>query len=177
MNGEKDYRRPPINPNVFKRTAFNEVITLLILRKKTNKAFTLLKQLSKNSTNGTPSKHSNSRMTKTRSAAGNYLPGTMRTGRTSENDGLNVIAAAEREQHRNDTSPRLQQRFVGVKTRSPSPARRPPQLNGTFKSQQQKIRPPVASTAAKHCHECGEAFPVEWAKFCCECGEKRFGFE
>ena len=115
-------------------------------------------------------------MTKTRSAAGNCLPGMMRTGRTTENDGLNHIAANGRGQQKNDVSEQFQQRTPGVKTRSPSPARRPTQMNGAHQ-QQQKIREAVASTAAKHCHECGEAFPVEWAKFCCECGEKRFGLE
>ncbi|CAF1086814.1 unnamed protein product [Rotaria sordida] len=157
-NGEKYYRRPPLNPNIFKRPTFNQSM--------------------RNKTNGTPPKYGSLRMTKTRSAAGNYLPGMMRTGRTTENDGLNIMAAAGREQQKNDGSPRLQQRTIGVKTRSPSPARRIPQVNGSIHhQQQQKIRALAASTAAKHCHECGEAFPVEWAKFCCECGEKRFGFE
>ncbi|CAF2514653.1 unnamed protein product [Rotaria sp. Silwood2] len=157
-NGEKDYRRPPLNPNIFKRATFNESM--------------------RNNTNGTPPKYGSLRMTKTRSAAGNYLPGTMRTGRTTENDGLNVLAAVGREQHqKNDVSPRLQQqRTTAMKVRSPSPTRRISQINGGF-NQQQKTRAPVASTAAKHCHECGVAFPVEWAKFCCGCGEKRFGFE
>jgi membrane protease subunit (stomatin/prohibitin family) len=114
-------------------------------------------------------------MTKTRSAVGNYLPGMMRTGRTTENGDLNVIAGSERGQQKNDTSSQVQQRTTGVKTRSPSPARRTLQMNGG--SQQQKTRAPAATTAAKHCHECGEVFPVEWAKFCCECGEKRLGLE
>jgi hypothetical protein len=122
----------------------------------------------KTTTNGTSSKYGSHRMAKTRSAAGNYLPGMMRTGRTTQNGDLNVIAAAGRGQQ-------VQQRTSGVNTRSPSPARRPSQNNGAV--QQQKVRTPVASTAAKHCHECGEAFPVDWAKFCCECGEKRFGLE
>jgi hypothetical protein len=117
-------------------------------------------------------------MTKTRSAVGNYLPGMMRTGRTTENGDLNVMAATGRGQSKADTSSQVQQLTTGVKTRSPSPARRPSLVNGDLQQQQQqKIRTPVASTAAKHCHECGEAFPVEWAKFCCECGEKRFGLE
>jgi hypothetical protein len=127
-------------------------------------------------TNGTPHKFGNYRMTKTRSAAGTYLPGAMRTGRTTENGDLNVMAAVGRGQQKSDTSSQVQQRAPGVKTRSPSPARRPSQINGDSQ-QQQKIRTPLAPTAAKHCHECGEAFPVEWAKFCCECGEKRFGLE
>lgn len=116
-------------------------------------------------------------MTKTHSAAGNYLPGMMRTGRTTENDGLNLLAAVEREQQKNDASPRLQQRTTGAKTRSPSPSRRVSQMTGGFNQQHQKKKVPATSTAAKHCHECGEAFPVDWAKFCCECGEKRFGLE
>ncbi|CAF1118407.1 unnamed protein product [Rotaria sp. Silwood1] len=161
INGEKDYRRPPLNPNIFKRATFNESM--------------------RKNTNGTPPKYGSLRMTKTRSAAGNYLPGMMRTGRTTENDGLNIMAAAGREQQKNDVSPRFQtqqQRTTGTKTRSPSPARRISHINGGFnQQQQQKTKAPVASTAAKHCHECGNAFPVEWAKFCCECGEKRFGFE
>ena len=114
-------------------------------------------------------------MAKTRSAAGNQLPGMMRTGQTIENGDLNVIAAAGRGPQKNDVSSQVQQRTTGVRTRSPSPARQPPQVNDDFL--QQKSRTGVAPTAAKHCHECGEAFPVEWAKFCCECGEKRFGFE
>lgn len=125
-------------------------------------------------TNGTPPKYGSYRMAKTRSAAGNYLPGTMRTGRTMENGDLNVTAAG-RGQQRNEHSPQTPQRTTGLRTRSPSPAHRPSQVNGAF--QQQKVRAPVAHTAAKHCHECGGAFPVEWAKFCCECGEKRLGLD
>ena len=97
----------------------------------------------------------------------------MRTGRTTENDDLNIMAASGRGQQRSAISPQLQRHATGIRTRSPSPARRPIQVNGVL--QQQHIRTPVASTAAKHCHECGEAFPVEWAKFCCECGERRLG--
>ena len=122
--------------------------------------------------NGTPPRHGSFRTPKTRSAAGSYIPGMMRTGRTTENDDLNVMAAAGRGQTRADASPTAQRRVIGVKTRSPSPARRPTQVNGTGS---QKPRTPVASTAAKHCYECGEQFPVEWAKFCCECGQKRLG--
>jgi hypothetical protein len=124
----------------------------------------------RNNIHGTPPKYGNYRMTKTRSAAGNCLPGMMRTGRTTENDGLNVIAANGRGQQKNDVSEQSQQRTPGVKTQSSS------QLNGAYQ-QQQKIRAAVVSTAAKHCHECGEAFPVDWAKFCCGCGEKRIGLE
>ena len=98
----------------------------------------------------------------------------MRTGRTMENDDLNVMAATGRGPQKPDASPQLQRRTVGIKTRSPSPARRPSQTDGVLQ-QQQKTRTPIGSAAAKHCHECGEAFPVEWAKFCCECGEKRSG--
>jgi hypothetical protein len=130
----------------------------------------------KNTTNNTPSKYGNYRMAKTRSAAGNYLPGMMRTGRTAQNGDLNIMAAAGRGQMKVETPPQVQGRTPGVRTRSPSPARRPSQVNGD-NQQPQKIRPSIAPTAAKHCHECGEAFPVEWAKFCCECGEKRFGLE
>ena len=125
--------------------------------------------------NGTPPKHGSFRSTKTRSATGTQLPGMMRTGRTMENDDLNVIAAAGRGQQKSDASPQLQRRNTGLKTRSPSPARRQPQVNGGGQQQPQKVRTPTTSTAAKHCHECGEAFPVDWAKFCCECGEKRLG--
>ena len=101
----------------------------------------------------------------------------MRTGRTMENDDLNVTAAAGRGQQKTDASPQPQRRTTGLKTRSPSPARRQPQANGVSGGQQQpqNVRSPITSTAAKHCHECGEAFPVDWAKFCCECGEKRLG--
>ena len=110
----------------------------------------------------------------------------MRTGRTTENDGLNVMAASGRGgQQKADASPQMQRRTVGMKARSPSPARRQQpqpqqQINGinsptaqisTHTAQQ--TRTPGGPTAAKHCHECGEAFPVDWAKFCCECGEKR----
>jgi hypothetical protein len=114
-------------------------------------------------------------MTKIRSAAGNYLPGMMRTGRTAENGDLNSMAAAGRGHTKVETPPQAQQRTPGVRTRSPSPARRTSQLNG--ETQVQKGKPMVATTAAKHCHECGEAFPVDWAKFCCGCGEKRLGLE
>lgn len=101
-----------------------------------------------------------------------YAPGMMRTGRTMENDDLNVTAATGRGgQQKSDASPHLQRRTIGVKTRSPSPAHRPSQGNGV---PQQKLRTPP-TTAAKHCHECGEAFPIERAKFCCECGQKRLG--
>ena len=116
-------------------------------------------------------------MTKMHSATGNYLPGTIRTGRTTVNGGLNVLAAAGREQIKTDNSPRSQYRTIGPRTRSPSLAHQPPRTTGGSHHQPQNNRQPVASTAAKHCHECGEAFPVEWAKFCCECGEKRFGVE
>lgn len=114
-------------------------------------------------------------MAKTRSAAGNYLPGMMRTGRTMENGDLNVMAAAGRGPQKNDQASQVSQRSTGAGTRSPSPAHRTSQVDGA--AQPMKVRTPIASTAAKHCHECGEAFPVEWAKFCCECGEKRFGLE
>jgi hypothetical protein len=99
----------------------------------------------------------------------------MRTGRTMENDDLNVMAATGRGPQKRDASPQIQRRTAGIKTRSPSPARRPSQGNGISHQTQQNIRSPMGSAAAKHCHECGESFPVEWAKFCCECGEKRLG--
>jgi membrane protease subunit (stomatin/prohibitin family) len=99
----------------------------------------------------------------------------MRTGRTMENDDLNVLAATGRGQQKSDASPHLQRRTSGMKTRSPSPARRPSQGNDGVQQQQQKGRTQIVSAAAKHCHECGEAFPVDWAKFCCECGKKRLG--
>ena len=95
----------------------------------------------------------------------------MRTGRTTENGDLNVLAAVRQVHQKTDPSSPASQRTTGVRTRSPSPAHRPSQVNGGA------ARPAVSSTAAKHCHECGEAFPVDWAKFCCECGEKRFGLE
>ncbi|CAF1396564.1 unnamed protein product [Adineta steineri] len=149
-NDEKDYRRPPINPNTFKKPNYGETAT-----------------------NGTPPKYGTYRVAKTRSATGVYPPGMMRTGRTMENDDLNVIAAG-RGQQKADPSPQPQRRVVGMKTRSPSPARRPSQSNGVVQQyqqqqqQQQKTRTqiPAAAAAAKHCHECGDAFPVEWAKFC-----------
>ncbi|CAF3080443.1 unnamed protein product [Rotaria socialis] len=156
-NGEKDYRRTPLNSNTFKRITFNEI---------TRKPM-----------NGKSPKFSSDQVTKTRSAAGNYLPGMMRTGRTIKNNDLNLIAAVGRERQKKDVSPRLQQRTIVMKKRSPSPTHRLSQLNGSFNYQQKKIRAPIASTAPKNCHECGESFPVEWAKFCCECGEKRAGFE
>lgn len=121
--------------------------------------------------NGTPPKSGSNRNTKIRSATGAYLPGTMRTGRNMENDDLNVMAASGRGQQKSDASPQLQRRTAGIKTRSPSPARRPSQTND-ISQQNQPTRTP---TGAKHCHECGVAFPVEWAKYCCECGEKRLG--
>ena len=135
--------------------------------------------------NGTPPKYGSLRPSKTRSATGTYLRGMMRTGRTTENDGLNVMAASGRGgQQKADASPQLQRRTVGIKARSPSPARRQPPMNGMGSAQLQSpsqtaqpTRTVGAPTAAKHCHECGEAFPVEWAKFCCECGEKRLGLE
>jgi hypothetical protein len=99
----------------------------------------------------------------------------MRTGRTNENDDLNVMAAGGRGQQKTDASPQAQRRTTGINIRTPSPARRPSQSDGVLQQQQQKSRTPVVSTAAKHCHECGEPFPVDWAKFCCECGEKRLG--
>ncbi|CAF3136348.1 unnamed protein product [Rotaria socialis] len=147
-NGEKDYRRPRLNPNTFKKNNFGETST--------------------HNVNGTPPKSGSHRTTKIRSAAGAYLPGMMRTGRTMENDDLNVLAATGRGQQKAEASPQLQRRTPGVKTRSPSPARRTSQVSDV--SQQQQTR---ATTAAKHCHECGIAFPVDWAKFCCQCGEKR----
>jgi len=153
---EKNHRRPPLNPNIFKRRAFNETM--------------------KNITNGTRPKYGSYRMTKTRSAAGNYLPGMMRTGRTTENDDLNVMAATGRGQQKNYNSSNVQKRVIGVRTRTPSPARRLTRIN-SGPQEHQKTRAPVPPTAAKHCHECGEAFPVEWAKFCCECGEKRLGLD
>lgn len=96
----------------------------------------------------------------------------MRTGRTTENGDLNVLAA-NRGQQKTEVSSPSQQQMTGLKTRSPSPARRTSNANDT----PQKIRVPAAPTAAKHCHQCGEAFPVDWARFCCECGEKRYGLE
>jgi hypothetical protein len=125
-----------------------------------------------NNVNGTPPRSGSYRTAKARSATGTHLPGMMRTGRTIENDDLNVMAGTGRGQQKIDASPQLQRRAGGVNTRSPSPARRPSQGNGVV---QQKARIQMPPTAAKHCHECGEGFPVEWAKFCCECGEKRLG--
>ena len=90
-----------------------------------------------------------------------------------ENDDLNLTAATGRGQQKSDASPQLPRRTVGLHTRSPSPARRPVQTNDGV--QQQKTRGIIAFAGAKHCHECGEPFPVERAKFCCECGEKRLG--
>ncbi|CAF1684187.1 unnamed protein product, partial [Adineta ricciae] len=127
-NDEREFRRPPINPNTFKKPNYGETIT--------------------NNANGTPPKYGSYRSTKTRSATGNYLPGMMRTGRTIENDDLNVVAAAGRGQQRSDASPQLQRRTGGIKTRSPSPARRPSLTNGGF---QQKPRTQVPSSVAKHC--------------------------
>ncbi|CAF2669601.1 unnamed protein product [Rotaria sp. Silwood2] len=157
-NDEKDYRRPPLNPNTFKKTNFGETAT--------------------NNRNGTPPKYGSNRTTKTRSATGAYLPGMMRTGRNIENDDLNILAGTGRGQQKSDASPQLQRRTSGLRTRSPSPARRPSQANEFLQQQQhqqQQQQNSRAPTAAKHCHECGKAFPVEWAKFCCECGEKRLG--
>ncbi|CAF1126779.1 unnamed protein product [Rotaria sordida] len=154
-NDEKDYRRPPLNPNAFKKTHFGETST--------------------NNINGTPPKYGSYRTTKTRSATGTHLPGMMRTGRTIENGDLNIMAATGRGQQKPDASPQMQRRATGLKTRSPSPARRPPQVDGFLQQQQQQQQKTRVPTAAKHCHECGEAFPVEWAKFCCECGAKRLG--
>ncbi|UJR38366.1 hypothetical protein I4U23_031036 [Adineta vaga] len=154
-NDEKEFRRPPINPNTFKKTNYGETAT--------------------NNTNGTPPKYGSYRSAKTRSATNNYVPGMMRTGRTLENDDLNVLAGTGRGQQKVDASPQSQRRTGGIKTRSPSPARRPSLTNGVSQQQPQKARTQAASAVAKHCHECGEAFPVEWAKFCCECGEKRLG--
>ena len=121
--------------------------------------------------NGTPPRSGNNRTSKVRSATGPYLPATMRTGRTMENDDLNIVAATGRGQQKSDVPSNTQRRTSGVKTRSPSPAHRPAQGNGVL--EQQKFR--IVSTAAKHCHECGEAFPLEKAKYCCQCGKKRLG--
>lgn len=130
-----------------------------------------------NNINGTPPKSGSYRTNKTRSATGVHLPGSMRTGRTTENDDLNVIAAGGggRGHQKRDASPQLQRRTTGLKTRSPSPAHRASPGNGVLRQQQKTRTPPISSTAAKHCHECGEVFPVDWAKYCCECGEKRLG--
>lgn len=92
----------------------------------------------------------------------------MRTGRNIENDDLNVMAGVGRNQTKTEMSPNVQRRGFTLKTRSPSPSRRQPENNGVSA---QKNRVPVA----KHCYECGSQFPVDWAKFCCECGEKRAG--
>jgi len=97
----------------------------------------------------------------------------MRTGRTTENDDLNLTAGVGRGPQKRDASPQVQRRAVGLNTRSPSPARRAGQTNGI---PQQRNRTPISPTAAKFCHECGESYPVDWAKFCCECGKKRLGF-
>lgn len=119
--------------------------------------------------NGTPPRSGNNRTSKIRSATGAHLPGTMRTGRTMENDDLNTVAATGRGQQKNDVSSNTQKRTSGVKTRSPSPAHRP--TPGYNVVEQFKGR--MVSSAAKHCHECGEAFPLEKAKYCCQCGHKR----
>ena len=81
---------------------------------------------------------------------------------------------SDRGQQKTNTPPQFQHRTVGVKARSPSPGR-PPSQTDDDSHPQQKMKAPA--TAAKHCHECGEAFPVERAKFCCGCGEKRLGIE
>ena len=128
-----------------------------------------------NNINGTPPKSGSFRAPKTHSATGVYQPGTMRTGRTTENGDLNVTAASGRVYQKRDPSPQLQRRTPGMKTRSPSPAHRASPGNGVLRQQQKIGTPPTSSGVAKHCHECGEPFPVDWAKFCCECGEKRLG--
>lgn len=150
---EKDYRRPPINPNTFKKPTFGET--------------------SNNNINGTPPRYGSFRTTKARSATNNH-GSNMRTGRTTENDDLNNTAGVGRGQQRRDPSPQVQRRVTGVNTRSPSPARRVAQNNGV-PQQQQRNRTPISPTATKYCHECGESYPVDWAKFCCECGKKRLG--
>ena len=167
VNDEKDYRRPPLNPNTFKKTNFGEVNSFAGVFSPTCESL----QTSTNNIIGTPPKHGSFRGPKPRSATGAHLPGMMRTGRTMENDDMNLTAATGRGQQKSDASPQLPRRTIGLHTRSPSPARRPVQTNGGV--QQQKTRPSIGSAGAKHCHQCGEQFPVERAKFCSECGEQR----
>ncbi|CAF1171158.1 unnamed protein product [Adineta steineri] len=146
INNEKDYQRPPINPNGFKPTTINEP------RKNPS------------------SKYNNQRIIKTRNATGNYLRNITGPGRTPDNNRFNTMEDTDQEQQTYSTGSRQQQRMTHVKTKTPGPNLRPTHVNGGL--QQQKIKIPPA---AKHCHECGEAFPVETAKFCCSCGEKRYG--
>ena len=127
--------------------------------------------------NGTPQKFRSFRANKIQSSTNHYLSGTMRTGRTSENDDLNVMAAAERDiQPKSNNSPRLQQRITGISTQSLSPTvNRSPTHNEISETEMKTESIVGSSNVAKHCHQCGEPFAIDRAKFCCECGQKRFG--
>ncbi|CAF0801162.1 unnamed protein product [Didymodactylos carnosus] len=133
---KEESRRPPLNPNMFKK--------------------------------GTVEKYG--RNSKTQSATVTHL---MRTGRTTENDDLNVQARQRSGGSTSNDSPMVNRRITN---RSPSPARQQnSQVNGYATRARPKGVNTVAATPAKHCHECGTEYVVDWAKFCCECGEKRIG--
>lgn len=63
-----------------------------------------------------------------------------------------------------------------MNSRDPSQNRRQvaAQQNGT-KNTYAKPQPAAdtSSSGSRYCHECGYEFPVQWARFCSYCGDKR----
>ncbi|UJR07773.1 hypothetical protein I4U23_012056 [Adineta vaga] len=148
INEDKEYQRSNGNTNGFRRPTYPEPV--------------------KNLPNDSATNYNNPRLIKTRITKGNYLRGMQRSDRTN---------GVERDQSKNETTSYYQQHIAEVKNRSLASNQRLPQQTNGDDYQRHESQKPRIQTIAKHCHECGEAFPVERAKFCCECGQKRFGIE
>ncbi|CAF1173920.1 unnamed protein product, partial [Adineta ricciae] len=146
INEEKEYRKPTVNSNAYRRPTFQEPM--------------------KAHSNGSSSNFHNPRLIKARNTTGNYLRGMRRPDRTGD-----------LEQSKNESTSYYQQHIAEMKTRALKVNPRPSQTKTDDDYQHHETQIPRGPTLAKHCHECGEAFPTERAKFCCECGEKRFGIE
>lgn len=115
----------------------------------------------RNPANGSPAGPSHHRPIKTRHATGNYLRGMRPVAHMHYDARVETKAG---------TSSYYQQHMADMKNRARTTGQRPMQTSGESSLRE-------APAPAKHCYKCGEAFPVERAKFCCTCGEKRFGVE
>jgi hypothetical protein len=48
-----------------------------------------------------------------------------------------------------------------------------PRVGGYARANQQHQHNEQAGGPSKFCHECGSEFPVQWARFCSYCGDRR----
>lgn len=95
----------------------------------------------------------------------------LRTGRNLSNSELNSLA-------RNRSGSNSMKKESPVNSRRPPAQQQQAQQNGMRATY---VRGPAPSNSGGgggggggFCGECGSAFPVEWAKFCSFCGDRRF---